>query len=158
MRQRGLVRLALGGIGAVIIVAGCGSSGGSGPSRYGGPNLAGNYELDSLQLAGGPVQEPPGATGTLAMTQSSTGQGSITVNLTIDTTTTSPGPNPPLVIGGSGSYAQVAANDSIYWSLAPYGTFGGTYHFGPDAVGGKDTLRANLAASGLSVRVVFVKP
>jgi len=157
MRQRDLVRLALGGIGAAIIAAGCGSNGGSGPSPYGGPNLSGSYGLDSIKLAGGPVQKPPAATGTLVMTQASAGQGTITINMSIDTTTTSPGPNPPLVIGGSGNYAQLSGKDSIFWSLAPYGTFGGSYGFGPNA-GGKDTLNANLKATGLTVQVFFVKP
>jgi len=154
MRQRGLARVALGGIGAALMIAGCSSTTGtSGGGGAPGADLTGNYDLASLSQAGGAPILPPTATGTLSLVQTSTNHGTYAVNITINVGT-------PTNVVDNGTYLQKVypTVDSIYQtSSGALGQQVGTYNFQDNAGSGNDTLVVNVTAQGIPVVTTWSK-
>jgi len=156
MWQRSLVRLALGGIGAAIVVSGC-SSGSPTSNNSGGtgPDLTGTYNVFSLTQGTPPVTlTPPVVTGTITLAQTSANHGTYSVNLTINATV------PPTNVVDNGTYIQKNVNgiDSIYQSSSgALGQAGGTYSFKDEPTPTPDTLTVDVFAQGIQTKTVWTK-
>jgi hypothetical protein len=151
MRQRSLVRVVLGGIGAALMIAGCSSSTGSSGGGPPAADISGTYNLVSLTQGG--VAAPAGSTGTIILTQTSTNHGTYSVNLTINTV-----PVTPIVDNGTYVQKVTAQGDSIYQSSS--GALGqqvGTYAFKDNPGVGTDTLTVSVVAQSIPIVSVWFK-
>jgi hypothetical protein len=153
MRRRGLVRLALGGLGVAMAIGGCSGSSLTGTSGGGPPaaDISGTYSLVSLTQGGVPA--PAGSTGTITLTQTTTNHGTYSVNLTINSV-----PQVPIVDQGTYVQKVTSQGDSIYQTSS--GSFGqqvGTYTFKDNVGVGMDTLTVSVVAQSIPILSVWFK-
>ncbi|HXI19551.1 MAG TPA: lipocalin family protein [Gemmatimonadales bacterium] len=133
------------------VLSACSSSNGTGPGGGNVPDLAGTWNLVSLDIgATGQPLTPPEATGTFSFTADS---------VTVDLAIASPPAPAPIAIQGKGSYALTPTTISINSNALLLGQASGSYTYvARPSAGVADTLKASLVSQGTPIDVVVVRP